>query len=324
MSEEFRPPVRFPHLLAKVNAFLLIALLLVGSFVWIVAHKQGWFVQQTMIRVITPDALGISKGMPVKLYGFTIGSVSDMQLVASGVDVQLSIMSEHMPRIPKGSRARFARESGVIGASVIEIIPGKPIAGPLVEGEVIEFDRSRGISEIVEDFRRQAVPAFAELKNALSQVNRSGEDLSEILAALRAEADELPATHKALRRLIVNADRATTELSRQAGATLLSVQRASETIERATPVLAGKLATTLESVDGAVVQLRQTAVEAQETLRGVRPVIDRSESTMRDASEVFSAAKRVWPLSDAFRETGDSTLPIDSFEARGAPGPGRQ
>jgi phospholipid/cholesterol/gamma-HCH transport system substrate-binding protein len=319
MSDEFRPPTRFPRLALKVNAFLLVAALLVAGFGWIVAHKQGWFVHQTMIRVITPDALGISTGMPVKLFGFTIGSVREMHLVPGGVDVQLTIMTQHMPRIPKGSRARFAREAGVIGASVIEIIPGRPIAGELAEGEQIEFDRSRGISEIVEDFRRQAAPAFAELKNALSQVNRSGEDLGVILSALRAETEQLPATHKALRQFIRNADRATADISRQAGAALESAQRASESIERATPMLAGKLATTLDSVDVAVGQLRQTAAEAQETLRSARPVIDRSESTMRDASEVFSAAKRVWPLSDAFKEAPDATLPIDSFEARKAP-----
>jgi phospholipid/cholesterol/gamma-HCH transport system substrate-binding protein len=318
MTEEFRPPARFPRLLAKVNAFLLFAALLLGGFAWLVAHKQGWFVQQTMIRVVTPDALGISSGMPVKLFGFTIGSVREMRLVPGGVDVQMAIMTQHMPRIPKGSRARFARESGVIGASVIEILPGRPIDGELGEGEQIEFDRSRGISEIVEEFRRQAAPAFAELKNTLSQVNRSGEDLSMLLTTLRSEADELPATHKALRQFIRNADRATADLSRQAAATLESAQRASETIERATPMLAGKLATTLDSIDGAVGQLRQTAAEAQATLRSARPAIERSESTMRDASEVFSAAKRVWPLSDAFKEPPDATLPIDSFEARKA------
>jgi phospholipid/cholesterol/gamma-HCH transport system substrate-binding protein len=319
MSEQFRPPVRFPHLLAKVNAFLLIALALVATFGSIVAHKQGWFVKQTMIRIVTPDALGISKGMPVKLYGFSVGSVSDMQLVPGGVDVQLAIMTEHMPRIPKGSKARFARESGVIGASVIEIVPGKPINGELAEGEQIDFERSRGISEIVEDFRRQAAPAFAELKNALSQVNRSGEDLGVILSALRGEMEQLPTTHKAMRRLIQNADQATQQMN----VTLQSVQRASESVERATPALAAKLATTLDSIDGAVGQLRQTAAEAQDTLRGVRPMLDRSESTMRDAGEVFSAAKRVWPLSDAFKETPDAMLPIDSFDARGAQGAGR-
>ena len=110
MSDDFRPPTRFPRLALKVNAFLLFAALLIGGFAWLVAHKQGWFVHQTMIRVITPDALGISTGMRVKLFGFTVGSVREMHLVAGGVDVQLAIMSEHMPRIPKRSRARFARE----------------------------------------------------------------------------------------------------------------------------------------------------------------------------------------------------------------------
>ena len=163
MSEEFAPPVRFPRLLAKVNAFLLVAALLVLTFGGIVAHKQGWFVKQTMIRVITPDALGISKGMPVKLFGYTIGSVSEMQLVAGGVDVQLSIMSEHMTRIPKGSRARFARESGVIGASVIEIIPGKPINGELAAGRA---DRVRPQPRHLGDRRGVPPPGGARLRRA--------------------------------------------------------------------------------------------------------------------------------------------------------------
>ena len=124
MRPRFSPPVRFSRLVLKVNAFLLAALLLVAAFLGLVAYKQGWFVKQTPIHFVTANALGINKGMPVKLYGFTVGSVSDMQLSAEGVDVELSIINANLPRIPRGSRARFARESGVVGASVIEILPG--------------------------------------------------------------------------------------------------------------------------------------------------------------------------------------------------------
>ena len=124
MSEAFRPPSRFPRLLLKVNAFLLTAALLLAGVVWLVAHKQGWFLQQTVIHFATPDALGITKGMPVKLYGFTVGTVKDLDLAPNGVLVHLQINSEYMPRITAGAKARFARESGVIGASVIEILPG--------------------------------------------------------------------------------------------------------------------------------------------------------------------------------------------------------
>ncbi len=102
MNATFTPPTRFSRLLLKVNLFLLIALALAAAFMGLVAYKQGWFVHQTKIHFVTPNALGLAKGMPVKLYGFTVGSVSSMDLSDEGVDVRLSIMSEYMPRIPQG------------------------------------------------------------------------------------------------------------------------------------------------------------------------------------------------------------------------------
>src|SRR5204862_392403 len=135
------------------------------------------------------NALGINKGMPVKLHGFTIGSVNDMELATGGVDVRLVIGSEYLARIPQDSRARHARESGVIGASVIDIVPGK------------------------------------------SQV--------------------------------------------------------------------------------------AIAEDAQLALRSARPLMEHSEVAAREAGDVLGAAKRVWPLSDSFKETSDGMLPIDSFEAEG-------
>ena len=102
MSAPFSPPVRFSRLVLKVNAFLLMALLLIGAFLGLVAYKQGWFVPHTAVHFVTANALGVNKGMPVKLYGFAVGSVSDMQLSSEGVDVQLSIVTEHLARIPRG------------------------------------------------------------------------------------------------------------------------------------------------------------------------------------------------------------------------------
>ncbi|HYT48103.1 MAG TPA: MlaD family protein, partial [Burkholderiales bacterium] len=266
MSERFVPPVRFSRLLLKVNAFLLLALLLVAAFMGLVAYKQGWFVHQTVIHFVTPNALGINKGMPVKLYGFTVGSVSTMELSREGVDVRLSIMSEYMPRIPKGSQARHAREAGVVGASVIELHPG-PGSQPLAEGERIDFQPGRGISEIIDDIRRQAVPAFDEMKQVLSKLKGSGEDVSVALSTFRREIERVPETHRALRKLLENADRE-----------MQAAQRATEIVERAVPMLAGKLATVIDSLDAAAVQLRRTGEEAQGTLQRARPLLDRGET----------------------------------------------
>jgi len=310
------PPGRFARLVLKVNAFLLIAFVLAGAFIGLVAYKQGWFLHQAPIHFITPNALGLNKGMPVKLHGFTVGSVSNMQLTDGGVDVTLLVMADYLKRIPEGSRARHAREAGVIGASVIDIVPGKS-AFPIVEGALIQFEPARGITEIVDDFRRQAIPAFNELKQAMGQVTQAGQDITQILAGLRQEVDQLPATHRAVRKLVDQAAIATADLSFQTTATLDAVERVASSMEHAVPMLSGKLASSIDSIDAAAGQLRKTCEEAQLTLKNARQILENSESATREANDVISAAKRVWPLSDSFKETGDGMLPIDSFEARG-------
>jgi phospholipid/cholesterol/gamma-HCH transport system substrate-binding protein len=310
------PPGRFARLALKVNAFLLIAFALAGAFIAMVAYKQGWFEHQSPIHFVTPNALGLNKGMPVKLHGFTVGSVSDMRLTDGGVDVTILVMGDYLKRIPQGSYARHAREAGVIGASVVDIIPGKG-SQPLAEGALINFEPSRGISEIVDDFRRQAVPAFNEIKAAMGNLSRAGQDITQILAGLRQEVDQLPATHRAVRKLVDEAATATADLSFQTTATLDAVERVATAVERAVPPLSQKLASSIDSIDAAAGQLRKTGEEAQITLKSARPILDKSESAAREANDVLSAAKRVWPLSDSFKETGDGMLPIDSFEANG-------
>jgi ABC-type transporter Mla subunit MlaD len=313
MSATFVPPTRFSRLLLKVNAFLLIALALAAAFMGLVAYKQGWFVHQTKIHFLTHNALGLAKGMPVKLHGFTVGSVSAMSLAEyGGVHVQLSIMSEYMSRIPKGSLAKHSREAGVVGASVIDIVPGKP--GPaLAEGDGIEFEPSRSIAEYIDDIRRQAVPAFNELKQVLGNFKGSGEDIAVSLHALRKEMEALPKTHRDLRQLIVTTERTMAEAS----TTLKSAERAIAAIDQAVPELTSKAGSAIESIDGAAQQLRKTGAEAEGTIVKARPVLERGDAVARDAGEVFNAAKRVWPLSDSFSESNDRELPIDSFDARG-------
>ena len=53
------------------------------------------------------------------------------------------------------------------------------------------------------------------------------------------------------------------------------------------------------------------------SLRNTRPLLDHSETAAREAGDVLTAAKRIWPLSDSFKESSDGMLPIDSFEAQG-------
>src|SRR5258708_7450693 len=169
-----------------------------------------------------------------------------------------------LTRTRRDSHARHAREAGVIGASVIDIVPGKDERA-LAEGAQISFEPARGISEIIDDFRRQAIPAFNEVKQAMTQVGRSGQDITEILASLRVEVEHLPATHRAVRKLVEEAAQTTAELGRQTGATLQAVERVAGTKERAIPALSEKLASGIEAIDAAPPQLQKTGARAHLT-----------------------------------------------------------
>jgi ABC-type transporter Mla subunit MlaD len=120
-----------------------------------------------------------------------------------------------------------------------------------------------------------------------------------------------------VRKLVDEAATATADLSFQTTATLDAVERVATVVERVVPPLSEKLASSIDSIDAAAGQLRKTGEEAQVTLKSARPLLDKSESAAREANDVLSAAKRVWPLSDSFKDTGDGMLPIDSFEAYG-------
>ena len=107
------------------------------------------------------------------------------------------------------------------------------------------------------------------------------------------------------------------DLSQQAGATLKAVEKVAATVDQTIPAVSEKLVGSIQSIDAAAVQLKKTGEEAQLTLRSARPLMEHSEVAAREAGDVLGAAKRVWPLSDSFKETSDGMLPIDSFEAEG-------
>ena len=196
----------------------------------------------------------------------------------------------------------------VPGASSIEIIPAKS-GPPLAEGDLIPFERSRSLAEVIEEIRRQTVPAFNELKQVLSHLNRSSEDVSVVLAALRAEAERLPATHLALQALLEKGARTTDRVGEEASATLAAARRASESAERATdrvgeavPEVTRRLGRTLESIDAAATEqdrcLEQMqafhAVGAQQR-RGDAPAAFDQHAAHAFAPECVEDARYVQP-----------------------------
>ena len=311
MTQNATPPRRFRGIRKQVNVFLLTALLGFAGLVSVIAWKQGLFVQHTQIYFHAPDASGINKGMAVRLHGVPVGAVKDIELVERGVRVRLGINSNYIGKLPRGSQARLTRE-GYVGAASIQILPGTAATdrAPVAEGDEIRFIAQKGVADMLDEVRQQMTPAFQELRRAASELADPDSDFRKSVTALRQLIEELPPATRDLRELVRETDR-----------TMSIVARLGKQTEEQLPRLAGKLVSTLDSLDATATQVRDTTRANGDALRELltqAPELVRgSGELVRDTQELTQAARRTWLLRDYIEPSQMSTLPVDSFESFG-------
>ena len=323
MQEELARPRRFVGIGRKVSLFLVTAVIGVIGVILLVGYKQGVFVRHTKIYFQAADAFGISKGTSVRLFGLPVGSVSDLDISDRGVKVELSIISDYTPRVPKSSRARLLRE-GYIGAATIQIVPGgEPghASQPVVDGDEIEYVPARGVAEMVEDFKTQLTPVLNDIRKVIVELNQPNSDFRKSLAGANAVLQQLPETNREMRQVMRDADTTLLAVGRQAEGTLGSLGRVSAHLEQQLPVLTGKLATTLDTISETSAQIRDTTRKNGEALHDalvqVPGLLRDGGELVRDGQDVVGAARNSWLLRDNVEVKSMRSLPVDSFESTG-------
>ena len=317
MPEEYSPPRRFAGADRKVSRFFLAALTGIFGVILLVSYKQGLFIPHTPIYFYAADAIGINKGMTIKLFGLQIGTVKNMEISDRGVKVELSIVNEYIPRIPKGSQAKLARESYVGGAN-LQIIPSTDpnrAAQPVVAGDEIEFVPGRTIADIIDEIKNQVTPLIGDLRGMLADINRPDSDYRRSVAAARELLEQLPATSRDAHKLIRDADHAVVT----AETTFNSLTRVSNQAEQQLPVLTGKIVTSLDSLTGAATEVRDAARKngdaLHETLRQTPGLVRDSGDLIRDSQEIVTGVRSAWPVRDLIEAPATRTLAVDSFES---------
>lgn len=316
MQDQQVLPRRFPGIRRRISLFLVTALCGLVGAVLLVAYKQGAFVRQTAIYFYADDVFGINKGMSVRLFGLPVGSVKSLEITGRGVQVELSIVSEYVPRLTKGSHARLTRE-GYIGAASILLVPGSDPKGsrePLAEGDVIGYVPNLGVAELVDNIRNQLAPVVGELRRMLAELNRPDGDFRKSLQGASTLLQQLPETIRELRQLMRDADQTLLAVGRRAEATLASTERLGTQVEKELPALSGKLGTALDSIAEAATEVRSATRKNGEALH---QVLSQTPALMRDGQDVISAAKNSWLIRDYIEPPAMRTLPMDSFESYG-------
>src|SRR5919108_161006 len=110
---------------------------------------------------------------------------------------------------------------------------------------------SKGMADMLDEVRQQLTPAFQELRKAAAEMANPRSDFRRSMSALRELIEELPPATRELRQLARDADRTIVSLGRQAEATLANV-------DHNLPLLAGKIANTLDTLDATAKQVQET------------------------------------------------------------------
>ena len=330
MQDEYATPGRFAGIEKKVSLFLIAAMLFLFGAVGLISYKQGVFVRHSSIYFYAADVFGINKGVAVNLHGLPVGSVKSMLISDRGVKVELSIVSDYLARVPKGSRARLLRE-GYIGAANIQIVPNPdppPGSAPIVAGEVIEFVPNRGVAELIDEFKNQVTPVLAQLHRAIEAINHPDSDFRKSATAARVLLEQLPDTNLEARKMLRDVDRSVLAASPDMQASFAAAARLGAQAEQQLPAISGKLAAALDSFAQAAEQVREqtrrngealneTLKQAPALMRDGGNLVRDGGELVRDGQETLGAARNIWPLSNAVEARTMRTLEVDSFESAG-------
>src|SRR5512139_1341385 len=158
---------RFKGLFVKVSIFVLLAIIGVSLNLLFSGIKKGFFTPKSAIYFVASTGQDIKVGMPVKLSGFKIGSVSKLELDNKAhAQVEMMIEDRYLSLLKEDAEVSLMKE-GVIGDSILEAKRGSENKPQLKAGATIEFERGGGLDQIAQDLRDRLYPALDEINKLL-------------------------------------------------------------------------------------------------------------------------------------------------------------
>jgi len=133
----------------RVGVMTIAAMLLLGILVFLLTGTQKLFVPKATLYTYMDDSAALTKGAPVRLNGYLIGSVTDIGLSGQNaprriIRIQMSVEVAALAAIPVDSQAGVSAEN-VLGTKYINIKKGASRetvknGGEVPSKDVSEFD----------------------------------------------------------------------------------------------------------------------------------------------------------------------------------------
>jgi len=138
---------------ARLGIFIFVGSMLIVLSIFTIGNKESIFVDTITINSKFENVEGLKTGAPVRLSGYTIGSVSSIVLSGDSlgtVVVTMNIQKSLHHFIRLDSEASIVTE-GLVGKKVISIQPGSPSKAIVGEGSFIKSKTPLNITQVIED-----------------------------------------------------------------------------------------------------------------------------------------------------------------------------
>lgn len=309
MAEIKETDSRFLLLRGKVILFAGIALAGMITLLFLIAKQKGLFQKTEEVYFVAERATGLYTGMPVKVSGFKIGRLKDMKLQDDAtVRITLSIEASQMKWLREDSYALLTKE-GLIGESIIEIIPGR--GRNLRPGERINFEKLKGIEEMAGELKGEITVILNEIKELLTYINAPQGDIKKSLSNLQKISEELIKTTRATNKLIEELNARLTSIGDKTEGTLDETKRRLEE-------LSGLINTARISIDSLSRELLETTKDIKaitgQSSKDIPRLLEHTKRSLQDVEEILQSIKGIWPIRTGIKKEEVRPIEGDTHE----------
>jgi phospholipid/cholesterol/gamma-HCH transport system substrate-binding protein len=292
--------------------FLVVAILLAVTLAGAIFVRQGLLRQTVGYSFIAPGAQDISKGQPVRIAGFRVGSVSEVSLRDDGaVAVAIEVDAGYMRFVTHDARVEL-RKDGLVGAASLEIIPGADKTRLAPAQARLAFSRADGLGALANQVREEFVPILKDIKVITGALADPENGLPGTLARLRASSE-------AINVLLANGNRQVEGIGAGAVRVLGKAEEDLTQLGRTLEATNQRLPTMLERAGQVIDHVEKITAEAETS---VPPVLRDGGAVAADVREIVGGAKQAWPIRNFVDPPGPAKLKADS-DLRGEAGGAR-
>lgn len=317
---------RFHLVETRARWFIFVAVVGILGLVGFVIWKQELFRPSLRIHLSASSSQGVHRGMAVRLSGFRIGKISSVELEKENrVRVDMDVFSEYAHFLRRNSVANVASES-LLGDRFIEISAGTDQSGQLEKDDTLPLLPEKSMASLMENLKDEIRPAVTDTRDIIAYLNNPKGDFKTTLANLSSLTDAL---NRQVPPILKEA-----QLASEQGATLFKqLNKRDETfwesidgLKEFTSSLNTDLSQLADILESGLTKLDQAADQSntlmtranavvrdlgdmvKKTAPEVPKLLKSGEQTVKNADDVVSAVKRLWPVKKGVSKEEEKVL----------------